>query len=422
MIIFLKEQLEGLGMVNKLTDKTILSFMLGLIILKPIFDLDWRWPLFYLGPIAIGFHRIVAFGVPAIITVFLILRLLLNASVRINNNIFAIFFLVSMTITLFFQKNVYSVDEYVRSYNFFIIFLSVPFLIRSNQEFYKIAKLVILVSLVPTFLSYLQTFGFLPFTYYDYLPSVGKIGRISGGYHHPTGYLNYLLVLIPLSIYLYANKLISKRYFWFWILFILPMVGRSLHRATIILVLFQLAVFIFFLRRTLFKYFIIVCFFFLFMIYFQDIWRFVNIGGAITEGQFRGRGVIWSKYVSYFQSFDFSHQVFGFGSPKLPDGSFEPHSDWLRIMFNYGYFGLFLYMLFLSSIFLLFFSKFFKVKRKFKISSEALLGLILVSTVVLYSITMEPLRYSSFSWGCALVLGYVYMVIARPKKVWLLKT
>ena len=91
-------------MANKFTDKVIMSFMLGLIILKPIFDLDWRWPLFYVGSIAIPFHRIVAFGVPAIITVFLILRLLLNASVRINNNIFAIFFLISITITLFFQK------------------------------------------------------------------------------------------------------------------------------------------------------------------------------------------------------------------------------------------------------------------------------------------------------------------------------
>lgn len=409
-------------MVNKLTDKTIMRFTLWLIILKPVFDLDWRWPLFYIGSTAIPFHRIVAFAVPAIITIVLVLRLLLNSSVRLNNNILAIFFLVSITITLYFQRNTYSIDEYVRSYSFFIIFLSVPFLIGSKQEFYKMAKLLILISIVPTFLSYLQTFGFLPFTYYDYLPFIGKIGRVSGGYHHPTGYLNYLLVLIPLSIYLYANKLISRRSFWFWLLFTLPMVGRSLHRATIILVLFQLAVFIFFLRRTLFKYFIIVCFFALLIIYSQDIWQFVNIGGAITEAKFRGRGVIWSKYVSYFQSFDFSHQVFGFGSPKLPDGSFEPHSDWLRIMFNYGYCGFFLYMLFLSSIFLLFFSKFFKVKRKFKISSEALLGLILVSTVVLYSITMEPLRYSSFSWGCALVLGYVYMVIARPKKVWLLKT
>jgi len=408
-------------MVNKLTDKANLSFVLWLIILKPIFDLDWKWPLFYIGSIPIPFHRIVAFVVPVIITIVLILRLLLNSSIRLNNNIFTIIFLVSITITLFFQKNVYSIDEYVRSYSFFIIFLSVPFLIHSKQEFYKIAKLLILLFLIPTFLSYLQTFGFLPFTYYDTLPIIGNIGRVSGGYHHPTGYLNYLLVLIPLSIYLYANKLIPKKFFWFWLIFTLPMVGRSLHRATIILVLFQLAVFIFFLRRTLFKYFMIVCFFTLLIIYFQDIWQFVNIGGAITEGQFRGRSDIWPKYVSYFQNSDFSQRIFGFGSPKLSDGFFDPHSDWLRIAFNYGYFGLIAYISFLFSIFLIFFTKLLKIKRKFRVQSETLIGLILVLTIVLYSITMEPLRYSSFSWGCALVLGYAYMIILSPKKVRLLK-
>jgi len=412
---------DDLNMVSKLTDKTIRNFVLWLIILKPIFDLDWRWPLFYIGSTAIPFHRIVAFAVPAIITIVLVLRLLLNGSVRLNSNILAIFFLVSITITLYFQRNTFSIDEYVRSYSFFIIFLSVPFLIDSKQEFYKMAKLLILISIVPTFLSYLQTFGLLPFTYYDFLPSIGKIGRISGSYRHPTGYSNYLLVLIPLAIYLHANKLISKKYFWFWILFTLPMIGRSLHRATIILVIFQLAIFIFFLRRTLFKYFMITCFFLLLVIYSQDFWQFINIGGAITEATFRGRGVTWSKYVNYFQGLDFSQQIFGFGSPELPDGSFEPHSDWLRIMFNYGYSGFIAYILFLFSILLIFITKLLKIKRKFRVKSEALIGLILVSTIVLYSITMEPLRYSSFSWACALISGYAYMMILSPKKVRLLK-
>ncbi len=399
-------------MANKLTDKTILNFTLWLIILKPIFDLAWRWPLFYISSIPIPFHRIVAFVVPAIITVVLILRLLLNRSISVNNNVFAIIFLILITITLFLQKNLYSMNEYIRTYNFFIIFLLVPFLIGSKQKFYKIAKLMILVSLIPTFLSYLQAFGFLPFTYYDY-----NIGRISGGYYHPTGYLNYLLILIPLSIYLYANKLISKRFFWFWLLFTLPMVGRSLHRATIILIIFQLAVFLFFLRRTLFKYFITICFFILLIIYSQDIWQLVNIDGAITKGQFRGRSDIWVSYVSYFQNSDFFQKVFGFGSPKLPDGSFEPHSDWVRILFNYGYLGFISYISFLFSIFLIFFIKFLKSKRKLKVESEALIGLILILTVILYSITMEPLRYSSFTWGCAVVLGYAFMTILKPKKV-----
>ena len=98
-------------MVNKLTDKAIVSFALWLIILKPIFDLGWKWPLFYVSSIPISFHRIVAFVVPAIITIVLISRLLLNRPISVNNNIFAIIFLTLITITLFFQKNIYSMDE-----------------------------------------------------------------------------------------------------------------------------------------------------------------------------------------------------------------------------------------------------------------------------------------------------------------------
>ena len=408
-------------MANRLTDKTILSFALWLIILKPIFDLDWRWPLFYVGSIAIPFHWIVAFTVPAILTVFLSLRLISKRAIQLNNNIFAVIFLFSITITLIFQKDIYSIDEYIRTYSFFIIFLSLPSLITSEREFYRTAKLLVSIFLIPTFLSYLQTFGFLPFTYWDVLPIIGQIGRVSGGYRHPTGYLNYLVILIPLIIYLYANRIVSKKFFWFWILFTLPMVGRSLHRATIIIVFLQLAIFIFLLRRIWFKYFIIAIFAILLFFLFPYIWGLINQGEAISGMKFRGRSEIWLEYAEHFQNSNFVQRIIGFGSPKLPNGSYEAHSDWLRIAFNYGYFGLITYIAFLCSIFWILFSKLLRVKRKFRVQSEALIGLVLFSTIVLYSITMEPLRYSSFSWNCALVLGYAYMMILNPKKIRLLK-
>ena len=107
-------------MVNRLNGKKILSFTLGLIILKPIFDLDWRWPLFYIGSIPIQFHRVVAFVVPCIITIVLILRLFFMRYAKISFNIFAVWFLISITITLFLQININSIDEYIRTYNFFI--------------------------------------------------------------------------------------------------------------------------------------------------------------------------------------------------------------------------------------------------------------------------------------------------------------
>lgn len=406
-------------MLNKLTDKNILNFVLGLIIFKPIFDLDWRWPIFHIGSTPIPFHQIIAFFVPFIITIVLLLRLATQHILRINNNIFAIVFLILITITLFLKIDINSISEYIRTYSFFIIFLSVPILI-SDEEFYKISKLSIYVSLIPTFLSYLQVFGVLPFTYYDYLPGIGEIGRVSGGYLHPTGYLNYLLILIPLGIYLNANKKLSRKFFWCWLIFTLPMIGRSFHRATIIIIFFVLGIYTYFCKRSWFKY-ILVCFFLISLcISFPYVWGWLNQGGSLTELQFRGRDKIWSEYFGYFRESSFTEMIFGFGSPNLPSGADEPHSDWLRILFNYGFFGVFTYLFFLFSIVYVFLIRFLKIKTELRVMSEDLLGLVIVFIIILYSITMEPLRYSSFSWLAALVLGYLYRKNTRILKfgVW----
>jgi len=392
--------------------KKWIRIILGLIILKPIFDLDWRWPLFYIGSIAIPFHRIVAFIVPVILTVILLLKLFSSHKIKINNDIFAILVLNWITFPSLLNFNVYSLDEYFRTYNFFIIFLSVPVLLNSKKEFLKVGKVMMLISLIPTIFSYLQVLGIFPFSYWDYLPIIGKIGRVSGGYRHPTGYLNYLVTLLPFLVYLFVNKAISKRFFWFWIFLTLPMIGRSFHRATIIIVLLQIFVFIFLMRKKLTKYFAIIFFIFMMIIFFRPIWSLINQGGAITQLKFRGRtgseDYAWSKYSRYFIEFPFYQQLIGFGSPKLPDDSYDPHSDWLRITFNYGWIGLIFYVFFLVFNVLIFLFKLLKQKISSWINSPALIGLVLIMTIVLYSITMEPLRYSSFSWFCALVLGYVY--------------
>ena len=186
-------------------DKKWMKIVLGLIILKPIFDLDWRWPLFYISSIAIPFHRIVAFIVPIILTVILLLKLFSSHKIKINNNIFAILVLIWITFSFLLNLNIYSLDEYFRTYNFFIIFLAVPVLLNSKQEFLRAGKVMIPIFLIPTIFSYLQVLGIFPFSYWDYLPVIGKIGRVSGGYYHPTGYLNYLVTLFPLVVYLFIN-------------------------------------------------------------------------------------------------------------------------------------------------------------------------------------------------------------------------
>lgn len=408
-------------MANKLTDKTILNFVLGLIILKPIFDLGWRWPLFSIGTIPVPFHRIIAVLVLLMIIIFALVKILSSNTIYINNNKYLFFFFILVTISTIINFSINSLVEYLRILNFITIFLLFPTLLEDAQKFYKIAKFIFLVSVIPTFISYLQAFNLIDYTYFDYLPYIGKIGRITGGYYHPTGYLNYVIVLIPLAIYLYYKGVMRKKFFWPWIIFTIPMLLRSFHRATLIIIFLVLAFYILFNKKIWLKITSIIFFSILLAFFFNYIWAFINQGDALTGFAFRGRENIWPIYIDHFQSSSFYQRIVGLGNPYLLSGANEPHSDWLRILYNYGYLGIILYILFLVNIFIFFIVRLIRIKKKYWVESEAFLGIILVIIIILYSITMEPLRYSSFSWIYALVLGFLYAKTCKHKKIFIKK-
>ena len=408
-------------MINRIKENIFINIVLGLIVLKPIFDLDWRWPLFFIGAIAVPLHRIIAILVPIIIIVFTLVKIVSNRKIYVNNNKYLFFFFSLVTISTIINISVNSLNEYFRILSFITIFLLFPTLLKDAQKFYKIARILFLVSIIPTLISYFQAFNLIGGTYIDYLPYIGKIGRITGGYHHPTGYLNYILVLIPLATYLYHKGVMRKKYFWSWIIFTMPMVVISFHRATIIIIFFVLAFYILFDKKIWLKIVSISILSILLIFTFNYIWAFINQGDAITSFAFRGRDAIWFTYIEYFQNSALYLRIVGSGNPNLINGATEPHSDWLRILYNYGYLGVALYILFLVNIFIIFIRKLLKIKKKYWVESEAFLGIILVIIIILYSITMEPLRYSSFSWIYALVLGFLFAEICKPKKIFISK-
>ncbi|MFC2091745.1 hypothetical protein ACFLTD_03130 [Elusimicrobiota bacterium] len=401
-------------LIKRITDRTIVKLIVWLIVLKSIFDLDWRWPFFYVGSVAMPFHRIVAFIVPVLLSFILFIRLASKKNIKVNNNIFAFLVLISISVTFISHAGLSTLNEFLRTYNFFIIFISAPYLVKSEEEFDKIIKLLLIFSLVPTFFSYLQVFKIIKFSYFDVIPYLGWIGRTTGGYHHPAGYLNFILIVIPGIIYLLLNGKISKIIFWAWVLYTLPMVIRTFHRATIILIILNTFIVIFFLRRRWIKYIIGIIFFIIIISSFKYIWMIIDQGGSITKGHFRGRGWIWEMYSSYFKQQSMVDRIVGLGNSDLPNGWNDPHSDWLRILFEYGYMGLSLYVAFLSSVFLVLLRKFLRLRVDILAGSKELFGLILVLTIILYSVTMEPLRFSSFSWGCAIILGYIYKTEIKP--------
>ncbi|MFP4473826.1 MAG: O-antigen ligase family protein [Candidatus Omnitrophota bacterium] len=397
----------------RVSDRHLLKAVLFFIIFKMLFDLFWRVPLFEISGIAFPIHRVVAAFVPCALIAVLVSRVLLRKTVVFNRSVLGGCFVLLTFISLLFNAGMNTYAQYSRLMNFMLIFFAVPMLFRDEKQFVKVVVLLLWVSFIPTLISYLQAHHILPFSYYDVLPGLGNIGRISGGYHHPTGYLNYLLVLFPAGIYIQRK---DKRFYWLmvvWVVLTFPMVVRSFHRAAMILFLLQCLIFLLLTETRKRKIFFLVCLLVLLGIFSSHLWALINQGNSITDLHFRGRDLIWSRYLDHFQRLDPWQKVIGQGTPILPSGGGdEPHSDWIRLLISYGAVGIVLYVSFLASMGMRFFS-FFVYNQK-GMRYEGLIGLTLIMTLVLYSVTMEPLRYSSFTWLFGLVLGYVYMRCVPP--------
>lgn len=416
------QKLKSLQGISGTKRNIFINIILGLIVFKQIFDLDWRWSLFFIGTKPVPFHQIVAILVPIMIIILASVKILSGNTIYVNDNKYLFFLFILVTFSTVVNISLNSLDEYLRILNFITIFLLFPTLLQDEKKFYQVVKFIFLVSIIPTLISYLQAFNLIGGTYFDVLPYIGVMGRTTGGYYHPTGYLNYIIVLIPLSIYLYRKGVMRKLFFWPWVIFTMPVLIRSFHRATLVIIFLVLVFYILFDKKIWLKIISIIILFIFLAFSFNYIWAFINQGDALTGFAFRGRDAIWLTYIDHFQSSFFYQKIIGLGNPNLSSGADEPHSDWLRILFNYGYLGIIFYILFLVNVFIIFIRKLITIKKKYWVESEAFLGIILIVIIVLYSITMEPLRFSSFSWIYALALGFLYSKTRKNKKIFISKT
>ena len=206
--------MKSLQVISGTKRNIFINIILGLIVFKQIFDLDWRWPLFFIGTTPVPFHQIVAILVPIMIIILASVKILSGNTIYVNDNKYLFFLFILVTFSTVVSISLNSLDEYLRILNFITIFLLFPTLLQDEKKFYQVVKFIFLVSIIPTLISYLQAFNLMGGTYFDVLPYIGVTGRTTGGYYHPTGYLNYIIVLIPLSIYLYRKGVMRKLFFW----------------------------------------------------------------------------------------------------------------------------------------------------------------------------------------------------------------
>jgi len=390
----------------RITYKGVLSFVLLLIVLKPLFDLAWRWPLFYFSTFPMTLQRLIVIVVVTLLTLVLLLRIFFFMRIKLNRTFFIIMLFFLSLFAIFLNTSAIAINDFIRFYGFIILYITSPLFFNGDDvRFYKFLKWMVLITLIPTFVSYLQLLGIVPYSYFDSYGFQGYMGRITGGYKHPAGYTDYLLVALPILFFLFFNKQVGKKIFYFWLLTTLPMVFLTTHRATIIISLFQIFTFVYFYRKKYTKYFILLLFICGVGYFFLRFGHFFVKGSVSDRGfTFRGRTKIWGMVLDVFKNKPLFYQVFGTGSSNVNGIYFDFHSGWLRILYVYGYLGLLLFLGWGTYMLVLSGNDF--LRRKCDYRDISLVVIILIFTWMLYSVTMLPLKYSNFSWWFALFLGY----------------
>ena len=235
-------------------------------------------------------------------------------------------------------------------------------------------------------LGIMQVLGFLPYEYYMYtlIPGI-RTGRLSGTYSHPSEFLR----VVVFYIILYLCFLRVRNVWYYKLVYFASLISFLLtfHRAgiTIVLLLHLLDNFIEkkFARLGLLSIALlaIVAFNHEFF-YYTIIKTRLNFEGGIEDTRF-GYAI---ESMRLFKQADIVGKIFGSGS--FPEGRLYGDCDYARILYSHGLFALVAYIGFIASLLLVALRQTDSVRKKIILYPTV--------TLLLMSITMDPLRYPSF--------------------------
>lgn len=393
--------------------KKTIPFILILIILKPIFDFTWNWKFLNFLQ-AINLNRIVSVLVPLLLLVMLNARLAFHRKAKLVFSFPAIAILFISFLSLLYSFNFFTIEEVSRNFAVFIIYLLGVNLIDNDDVFYKYLNWIIIVSMLPTFIGYLQLLKIVPYTYWDYFGESFSIiiPRVSGGYRHPVQYLGYIIICLPCLFFLYVNKKISFKKFLIWIAFTLPMAALTLHRTAIFVILFQVVIYLFFWKKRIAKWILMLGIIVILAAYWDKIYNLITGGRDINSIlTLRGRTYYWSVYLKSFINSDMVIKLIGYGHfYNSILGFADTHNDFLRFLYAHGIFGFGLFIMFIIELVSKICKKLVlccKNRNFVMLSSKYFLGLIIVISWLIYNATTTPLISTSFGWNFALILTYI---------------
>ena len=397
------------GLVALYFALSLRKFVLLLLVTKPLIDLTWRWRFIEIAEQGVNIQTLVSVFVIFLTGFALILRRRQVVLWR-----WIALFLVSATISVVITPTSWGVNELIRLYAGVAFSFTAGVVLNTEETFDRFAKYFVLMVSVPVGLSFLQKAQILPFEYWDWIEGQA-IRRVSGTYQHPLGLIYFLVYAIPLALYLLTRPSRSLRYrllLWLFIGLSLIALVFTYHRTALMTIGFGIWLWMVLTRQYGKAVLLVVLAGVLafwrwdwIQLLYNNIFDIIQGKVAFSSGEFlRGRGMNWYLFLhSLFRSHPL-FWLFGRGG-SVAEGfvpyfgywsSNEPHNDFIRILHAYGLIGLGLYLVILFS----FFWKSLRLRRLQDHFSHHLgnLMIVVLTSIVLLSITTEPMRYPTGVW------------------------
>jgi len=412
---------------------TLRHILIGAILAKPVVDLFWQVELVGTGRFGLTPQRFLALVVP-----FLCVAIIATTrrTILLREKGLYGFLAVAALAVMVNGPSPSAVDQFLRWVTILGVLAIALTLLPTEQDLVLVLGGLVVVSLLPTLICYLQLVGIVPFYYAEFEDvafateaatgifestqgTFGEgVGRASGGYLHPTGYTNYVFVAVPAAYALFRVGRLSLVGLLAFLLVTLPAVFFTYDRTAYILLSGQLTVMLLFSDQRRFFRLVMLSMIVTVGIFVGPIlWSLVRGGvGQLArfDQLFRGRGLVWLIYADHWLRGDLWQQLIGFGGVALEDVPIskgaaldEPHSDYLRVLFTYGLVGLLMYLKLLWSAF----RGAWHMAHPFHPGGTetgrtmGVVALMILLAAAGASLLKEPLRYTAFGWPFALLVA-----------------
>lgn len=388
---------------------TLPRWVFFLLLSKPLIDLTWRWRFIEIAEQGVNVQTLV--GIFAILLTGLAIILRRR---RLVLSKYVILLLASALISVVLTPSSWGINELVRLYSGVVFSFTAGVVLDSEKSFGRFAEYFVLMVSVPVILSFLQRAQILPFDYWDWIEGHG-VGRVSGTYQHPLGLIYFLVYAIPLAFYLLtkpSQSLCYRLFLWLFIGLSLLALVFTYHRTALVTI--GLGIWLWMMltkkygRAMLLVVLGGVLAFWLrgwVQLLYANIVDIIQGKVAFSSGEFlRGRGMNWYLFLNSLFSSHPLYWLFGRGG-SVAEGfvpnfgywsSNEPHNDFIRILHAYGFIGLGLYLAILFSFFWQ--SLRLRRMRDYFLHHLGNLMVVVLTSIVLLSITTEPMRYPTGVW------------------------